>query len=71
MYCLHDQFFTKVLFCIPGEMLNFRSCLARKAKGIIAKQRTYLQCTIENISVSIYKTVSEEFQICIFPSVWP
>ena len=56
-------FFTKGLFSIPGEMLNFKSCLARKAKIIIAKQRTYLQCTIETISVSIYKTVMKNFGV--------
>ena len=42
-------FFTKGLFRIPGEMLDFKSCLARRAKWIIAKQRTYPKCTIETI----------------------
>ena len=54
-------FFTKGLFCIPGEMLNFKSCLARRAKRIIAKQRTYPKCTIETIRDSICETVHEEF----------
>ena len=54
-------FFTKGLFRIPGEMLNFKSCLARRAKRIIAKQRTYPKCTIETIRDSISETVHEEF----------
>ena len=54
-------FFTKGLFSIPGEMLNFRSCLATKAKRIIAKQRTYPKCTIETIRDSICETSHAEF----------
>ena len=50
-------FLTKGLFRIPGEMLNFKSCLARKAKRIIAKQRTYPKCTKETIRDSICENV--------------
>ena len=55
------SFFTKGLFHIPREMLNFRSRWARKAKRIIAKQRTYLEYAIETIRDSICETFREEF----------
>ena len=54
-------FLTKGLFHIPGEMLNFWSCLARKAKRIIAKQLTYPKYTIETIRDFICETFREEF----------
>ena len=54
-------FFTKGSFCIPGETLNFRSCLAIKAKRIIANQRTYPKCRIETIRDSIWESVCEEY----------
>ena len=56
-------FFTKGLFRIPGEMLNFRSCLARKVKIFMRCKKTYLQCTIDTISVSIYETVMKNFGV--------
>ena len=61
MYHLHDRLFHYRVISYTQGNAKFQVLLARKAKRIIAKQRTYPKCMIETIRDSICETVHVEF----------